>query len=68
MYVNSKYHSTTIKKSVSIVAVLRTSRKIKMFLFYIRALNGRLLAKTEIEFVLWNKQESSIRSDSEGGS
>jgi len=39
-----------------------------MVLFYIRALSGRLLANTEIEFVLRNKQESRIRSDSEGGS
>ena len=33
VYTNSKYHSTAIKKSVSIVAVLRTSKEIKMFLF-----------------------------------
>jgi hypothetical protein len=35
MYMNSKYHSTMIKNSVGIVAVLQTSREIKMVLFYV---------------------------------
>jgi hypothetical protein len=35
MHLISKYHSTTIKKSVNIVAALRTSSENKMVLLYI---------------------------------